>query len=284
MSIKKEALKLMVLAISAVLVAGCGPNPAATPGISTGTATLVPTKTEMPPTATYTPVPTDTATDTATPSPTPESFPIDSEKLSNNMPKSYADLLASVQANDGKYVEAPDPLANPQAGAVFLDWVKNKLIPALGGDETKLPRVDEFIGDYYIQYELVIGGSDAQAKPLGNQPEFFYFQHEGVVYPVLIMPLSEPFDGKVYDVGAYMLVLGNFNISGMDLGWGSLEKLAEGKAVMSIVEYPRIDCPVIPDIGKQMVAARLDAADYTDAKGGRWKMPAIGLMQMKGEH
>jgi hypothetical protein len=63
-----------------------------------------------------------------------------------------------------------------------------------------------------------------------------------------------------------------------------LEKLAAGKAVQNVTLFPKIDCPWIPDIGKQMVAAGLDAAGYTDANGGRWEMPALGYMQMVGEH
>jgi hypothetical protein len=132
------------------------------------------------------------------------------------MPKSYAELLASVQVGDGRYIEAPDPLADPQAGQVFLDWVKNQLIPALGGDEEKLPRVSNMGGGFYSDNELIYGGGDK--APLEGPPEFFYFQHEGVVYPVLIMPLSEPIEGKVYNMGTVMVVLGNFIFNGVDDG------------------------------------------------------------------
>jgi hypothetical protein len=190
-------------------------------------------------------------------------YPIDMEKL-NTTPKSYDYLTSHLD----EYVRSPDPLADSQAGQVFLDWVKNELIPALG-DETKLEK-NVWVGDGgYYNNELALSG---ESKPLMGQPEFFYFEHQNKVYPVLILSAISIIPGNQQYWGkTVMVILTEEN----DKGWGALGKLAEGKLIRGIVLYPRVDCPYIPDIGKQMVAAGLDASVYRD----HWRLPAAGHIQ-----
>ena len=240
--------------------------------------------TTPPPTATLVPTAPrhshpDRATSTETPMPilAPERYLIDAEKLFNNIPKSYATLTANLD----NYVEATDPLADSQVGKVFLDWVKNKLIPALRGDEQKLPRVLNLDSGSPVTGRLTFGGSDARAKLIEGQPDFF-ISGTKAVYPGLIMPLSEPVQGKDYDQGTIMLILDERVLAGFDMGWGSLEKLANGQAVMAISMCVKV--PGSTPFEGQMAGAGLDGSDYVDNHGSHWLMPAAGYIKMKGEH
>ena len=250
----REMLRRMGLTIAAVAMAGCISQPLPEPS-----ATMQPTETvTLTATVTDTPTLRPTDTETLTPSLTPERYPIDTVKL-NTTPKSYDYLTSHLD----EYVQSPDPLADSRAGQVFLDWVKNELIPALG-DETKLDRNVYASDGVYYNNELALSGD---SKPLMGQPEFFYFEHQNKVYPVLILSLR-----LVNYIGrTVMVILTEEN----DMGWGALEKLTEGKLIRGIVLYPRVDCPYIPDIGKQMVAVGLDASLYEDY----WRLPAAGHIQ-----
>ena len=282
MYIRRTIRRLIFLAIVALALAGCAPHSLPAPSIPPPpTASLAPT---APPPATATPTPLPTDTQTLTPTPKPKTYPIDKAKLFNNMPKSYAELLASVQAGDGKYVEAPDPLADPQAGQVFLDWVKNQLIPALGGDELKLPRVASFIGSVILGDWQTYGGSDADAKPLEGQPGIVFIQHGSKVYPMLILPTSGYLHGEDYDTGTIMVILEEMQYDGYDVGWGSLAKLAEGQPIMSITTAVNLSGPGFTPFEKQAVEAGLNGSDYVDGNGDHWYMPAAGFITMKGEH
>ncbi len=255
----REMLRRMGLTIAAVAMAGCISQPLPEPS-----ATMQPTETvTLTATVTDTPTLRPTDTETLTPSLTPERYPIDTVKL-NTTPKSYDYLTSHLD----EYVQSPDPLADSQAGQVFLDWVKNELIPALG-DETKLEK-NVWVGDGgYYNNELALSG---ESKPLMGQPEFFYFEHQNKVYPVLILSTVSILPGSWGEWGRTVMVV---LTEESDLGWGALEKLAEGKLIRGIFLFPRVDCLYIPDIGKQMVAAGLDASVYED----NWRLPAAGRIQ-----
>jgi hypothetical protein len=134
--------------------------------------------TEMP-TLTLTPEPSPTATipPTETPIPTEvEKYPIDLEKLSTT-PESYQYLLD----NKEKFVKGPDPL---EVGMEeFFKWYSEKLIPSLGDYKERDGNL------YYNQVavgeeKLAISGNNLDRSIMG-QMEFWYFEHGGVVYPVL---------------------------------------------------------------------------------------------------
>ena len=131
------------------------------------------------PTWTLTPEPSPTATATATETPKPtevEKYPIDLEKLSTT-PESYQYLLDHKE----KFVKGPDPL---EVGVEeFFKWYNENLIPSLGDYKERDGNV------YYYS----VGAGEERCGMSGynldgsfkGQMEFWYFEHGGVVYPVL---------------------------------------------------------------------------------------------------
>ena len=216
-------------------------------------------------------------------------YPIDRAKLFNNMPKSYADLLASVQANDGKYVEAPDAIT-PE----FLDWWKNKLLPVLG-PEKDLPRnANMTIAGLDPRNDFRVDGDDLTQGPLLSQPEFFYFQHDGKVYPGLVLSTISHVGKDLGSKGTITVILTEDPLYGM--GWDSLANLAAGKPVMSVVMFTVPNASFMPADCRAFMTAGLDGSAYwepgvstpepsTPGKntfwetGDHWYTPACGQIQ-----
>jgi hypothetical protein len=269
-------IRRMGLMAAVVVMAGCVSDAAlelaATPR---PTDLLVPTATETATmVVTFTPVATATPVVTATevPSPTlvPEKYPVSMDKLRCQW-TSYEDLLSHLD----KCVEAPDPLAGGNSGPEFINWVKNVLIPALG-PEVNLPRNARLDSGTDLSKVIFLGPNNGLAKPLMGQPELFYFNHEGKVWPVLVLSLISDIQGVDYDQGTIMAVL----CEG-DAGWGQMEKLYEGKAIDSIFMYPNASYNNLPDIGKQMIAAGLTGERYSPGSPGTfmWRLPAFATIE-----
>jgi hypothetical protein len=157
------------------------------------------------PTWTLTPEPSPTATATATETPTPtevEKYPIDLEKLSTT-PESYQYLLD----HRDEFVRGPDPL---EVGMEeFFKWYLGKLMPSLGDYK-------EREGNLY--YNKLAVGEERLAmtdynldRSIKGQMEFWYFEHGGVVYPVVEVQGLRTSDGTPFKSVGIVLVeqLGN---------------------------------------------------------------------------
>jgi hypothetical protein len=205
-------------------------------------------------------------------------YPIDKAKLFNNMPKSYEELTANL----GNYVEAPDA-TTPE----FLDWWKNKLLPVLG-EESTLPRnVDVLFSGIPVKNELLLPANTATAKSLLSPPEFFYFQHGGEVYPVLVLSTVSYMQGTtdINQTGTVTLILTNSTM--MEEGWGSLSAMAQGKPVISLQLFQTAaNASWFPDDCGSFLAAGLDGSIYEGIANQdpnqnihHWRIPVCGRIQ-----
>ena len=201
------AEKILRLALFTSMLFGCvpieatvtTPTPETSPLSSdeiTHTPTLSPTEvaTEMP-TITLTPEPTATATEMPTPTEIPEKYPIDLEKLSTT-PESYEYLLNHKE----EFVKGPDPL---EVGMEeFFEWYSEKLIPSLGNYKER---------DGNLCYNQVAVGEELMSvtkcvsdRLVKGQMEFWFFEHGGVVYPVL--EIAGIKDGRIgYNIGVVLV-------------------------------------------------------------------------------
>jgi hypothetical protein len=267
--------------ILALLLTSCSPGmifgPTFTP---TPTITLTPTFTSTP-TATLTPTPTITPTF----SPTVGLYAIDLVRL-NSLPKSYDYLITHLN----EYIQAPDPLPDSSA---FFDWWKNRLIPSLG-DERKLPRTAR-LNPHYAFNQFYASANPGRAEPLLRQPFFYYFQHEGVVYPVLILSVEAETYGTqdYYQEGTFTVVLledePKFDLypdkyGRKILGWSSLEELSKGKKIDMVWGFHMLkDSRWMSDIAKQLVAVGFDTSWYFN-DGTGYKVQPVGTFLMNSNY
>ena len=263
MQVRKEVLRLMGLTIAFVAMAGCVPH--SLPGLmatTQPTETVAPTATSTS-TATDTPTLQPTATVAPTLAPTPDRYEIDPVKL-NHWPKSYDYLINHLD----EFVEAPDFAGNP---VVAMDWWENKLLPALGVEENLDRNVwasnpSRLNG---LLYFVVTAGRE---KPLVGTPEFFYFKHNDVVYPTLVLSLVAKLSGVDTDVRTITMILTE------ELGgWESLNQLSAGKAIFGMTEFAEVESKwSVPEVAKQLVMAGFDGSVYGKTN---WRLPAAGYIQ-----
>jgi len=124
-----------------------------------------------------------------------EKYPIDLEKLSTT-PESYEYLLD----HKDEFVKGPDPL---EVGMEeFFKWYSEKLIPSLGDYKER---------DGNVYYNQLASGKERLAmseyaldRSFKGQMEFWYFEHGGVVYPVL--EIAGIKDGRIgYNIGVVLV-------------------------------------------------------------------------------
>lgn len=208
--------RLFLLVMLAGFLSSCG-TVLLTP-LPTATATELPTITMTPEptaTATATEMPTITLTTEPTPTPTeiPEKYPIDLEKLSTT-PESYEYLLD----HKDEFVRGPDPL---EVGMEeFFKWYSEKLIPSLGDYKERDGNL------YYNQVavgeeKMVMSGYELD-RLFKGQMEFWYFEHDGVVYPVL--EIAGIKDGRIgYNIGVVL-------VEGIGIqGLGAIKDVKDGQ-------------------------------------------------------
>ena len=200
-------------------------KPPETAPVPSGVPTLGPTPTEtLIPTATNTPTPTETEI----PSPTPERYPFDMTKL-HNFPDSYEKLVS----NPEKFLESPDPFLYLKA---FNEWWTE--LTDLMGDQTKLEpnlRISSVTHD--LPSYTIIGSEDRQPMP---KPEFFYFKHGTMIYPVPIFTLI---DTRDQDLRTWAVILTNTGRGRS--GFLTLDDLNSGRLIKGIVIF-RVENKVYP--------------------------------------
>jgi len=168
------------------------------------TLTSEPTNANTPePTRTKTPEPTPTATEI------PEKHPIDLGKLSTT-PKSYQYLLDHKE----EFVKGPDPLE--EGMEEFFKWYLEKLIPSLGDYKERDGNI------YYNQVSLgeerfFMTDYDLD-RSFKGQMEFWYFEHGGVVFPVLEIAGIQNDGTSGYTVGVVLVeTLGNEGLAALEV-------------------------------------------------------------------
>jgi hypothetical protein len=136
-----------------------------------------------------------------------KSFEFDAEKLSH-MPASYEYL----RDHPEEFVQAPDPWV--VGVEKFNQWIDEVLDKALGDLMVRIPNViADFCSVGDVDY-LSAGGGQAKL-PIGPM-DFFFFTHNGVIYPVYLINAQET--GKVYNNCTQGVVLiANFGTNGLDV-------------------------------------------------------------------
>ena len=141
--------------------------------------------------------------------------------------------------------------------------------------------------------DLMVIASDLSKNPLLSQPEFFYFQHEGKVYPGLVLSTISYIDKDMLTRGTITVILTEDPADGQ--GWDSLANLAAGKSIASVKMYAVPGAKFMPNDCPAFIAAGLDGSAYWEPgaptpekttlgnnnywKGDHWFKPACGRIQ-----
>lgn len=188
---------------------------------------------------------TSEPTATVIPSPTPtmikipEKYPINMEKLSTT-PESYQYLLD----HKDEFVRGPDPL---EVGVEeFFKWYNEKLIPALGDYKERDANVctDVAGGDGEFYYITPLSNVREQVK---GQMEFWYFEHDGIVYPVLEVASITVDRTPFYSVG--VVLVENFGSQKL----GAIKDIKDGQKFfggITLIVRDRKEVPVSVDVHK----------------------------------
>lgn len=138
-------------------------------------------------TNTFTDVLTETSLPSSTPTLTLAERPIDLEKY-HTLPASYEYL----EEHTEEFIQVPDPATEREA---FDQWFSEQLVPVIG------PRQDRVVN---LQVSALGQGAGMYSawpekkSPLIENPGFFYFEHSGIIFPVLVINVSRS-DPEVVD-------------------------------------------------------------------------------------
>jgi len=233
---RKEILRLICLVVAVLPLAGCGAGQA-----------IVPTFT---PTASAKPTATSTSTLTLTPTSTLDPFAIDAGKEFVIVP-SYEDVVAHV--HDGTYVEAPDPLANIEA---FNSWYDGKYTLSLGDLNNMNMNVRLGFITSYSGMRVFDSSSTQDILPIQGKPAFFYFVHNGTVYPAITLALKVGNDPPV----PFTLIL--CGKTGIYSPYGSnvLQMMFEGVKI-SDIKVESQQQSYLSDDYNQMISLGLDGSN-----------------------
>jgi peptidoglycan hydrolase-like protein with peptidoglycan-binding domain len=115
------------------------------------------------------------------------------------------------------------------------------------------------------------------AKPSLNPPEFFYFQHDGKVFPVLVLSYTGAIGSK--KSGTLTIILAEKLVDGDRHGDGTgvLESLTKGEPVVQVGEWVNLEAQSMPPDCKMFVQAGMTGWDYQDG----WQYPGCGTIWTK---
>ena len=200
---KKSAL---VFGIASLLFVSCSP-------VLVGTPTPIITETPSP-TATFITVP---------PTSTPQ-FGVDKEKFTN-FPQSYNYLINHLD----EFVKAPDPVNNR---AAFDRWYTEELVPALGPiSERELNLETYTFGPGYYSISL----TGRPGITMTGNPNFFYFENSGIVYPVPCINITSPNHPGVTRWTYCPILFERRDPIGNRWGTGALEEIAAGSPISEVL-------------------------------------------------
>lgn len=177
-----------------------------------------PVSTEVSSTPTETQTIPPTSTVTIEPTATPNQYLVDKNKLSKT-PSSYDYLTTHLD----EFVQGPDPWS---VGAeAFIQWNIDKLTPALG---------DPLERDINLQVDAApVGGGQygfycSPVSPITGQMEFFYFDHNGTIYPVYLITGYRPAYKDIVNIGVILVNEYWINETDRYFGFKTVDRLAEG--------------------------------------------------------
>jgi hypothetical protein len=245
-SLSKEARKMVttVLVGGGIVLGTVGCSEASKPILATDTvpaasATMVNPTQEATKTA--------TATKKATLAPT--EIVINQEDL-HRVPSSYAEL----QAHPENYTQVPDPLSDPENWNKWFKLYQESLGPTSQREANLyLDTMGQF-SDEGWQLDMQF----SNPRPITGQPDFFFFEHDGVKYPAYALGVGSPSGHDHAGMGTFIVILyvrDSFGHTNNEI----MESIAKGEAPFfyNIVREDGNGI-VFPDIVKQGVAAGLD--------------------------
>lgn len=194
---------------------------------------------------------TAAATEAPTPIPTKAEFNVDTAKL-YSVPASIEDL----DANPDKYIKVADPLTDINTFNANFGKIK-----AVLGDPTKIePNLEILgVGTATNGIERVQFALDPSVSVINGKLGFFYFEHEGKKYPVLLIKTVM---GQNDDMGLFAIILydgGDTNITGNTQGTEVLKSISEGKG-LKFMKIWSASSSSLPDEVNQMIKMGLDGS------------------------
>jgi len=220
-----------------------------------------------PPTEVATEMPTATATEMPTPTEIPEKYPIDLEKL-HNFPQSYEYVVAHPE----EFVEAPNPFKDIDA---FNDWFYNKFVPLLGNYEER--EVNYATSNIGMQPDFYVADAYRDPKDMLGEPEFFYFNNYGTLYPVITLNVFS--DDQKSFIRTISIILYDGDYSGE--GTGAINSLFREEKISgialfrnerSLYPYPS----AVNNLIKKGINAYRDELDYNQVVLG------VGMLKTTG--
>lgn len=209
------------------------------------------------------------ATESPTPTPDAERFAVDVEKLSSN-PPSYDYLVSHPE----EFVEAPDPWAGVE---YFNEWRVNELTPAMGDPMSREPNVQ-------VDTDSIGGGEFSlycnPASPVSGQMEFFYFNHNGTLYPVYLITSFRTSDQQLLSTIGVILLPDPIPGTASDHGFQAVDLLASGEYAISevITFYEPEPWGNFPQEVNDLIASGFSAAALEDS--GKGVYIAFGLIAL----
>jgi len=162
-----------------------------------------------------------------------ERYPIDIEKL-HNFPESYEYMVANLD----EFVEFPDPFVDPDGFNASVEKLKTII-----GDYTQ--REKNYTAASGDQPDFYVANAWNCPNSLEGQPEIAYFQHQGVVYPMIglnVYGLNSPGIGSTRTL---LVIL--YDGFGAPEGTGVIKTLADGGHIAGI-SLMKTEWPDYPDI------------------------------------
>lgn len=159
-----------------------------------------------------------------------EQYPIDIEKL-HNFPESYEYMVANLD----EFVEFPDPFVDPDGFNASVEKLKTII-----GDHTQ--REKNYTAASGDQPDFYVANAWNSPNSLEGQPEIAYFQHQGVVYPMINLNVYGSMGGFVRTI---MVIL--YDGFGAPEGTGVIKTLADGGHIAGI-SLMKTEWPDYPDI------------------------------------
>lgn len=229
---KLKSNYLPILFCILCLVGACQASRTAT-AIATETPTI-----SVSPTAAPSPTLEPTPEPTATPLPPKlADYPVDAEKLMQ-LPQNLKEL----EENRTAYQAAPDPLTT--SVEFFEEWLEKQLIPAIPPLETAHIQA-QYLANNEAAVSLV--ANNHRRRPLQSSPLFFYFEHDGVLFPSFYFQAD--FDA-VFKLDPLTVILFPANSEEAE---ETLKKLADPKLNFDFLSLAKIPDAAYPQAVNQLI-------------------------------
>lgn len=147
------------------------------------------------------------------------------EKL-NHFPESYQYLTA----HPDEFQNAPDPLTDI---IIFNSWWNDRLVPVLGELENRAVNYTTVTYETRADWDhLDFNTGYGAANPIVGS-KFFFFSHNGIIYPVPVFSVGYPGEQTPFITTAVIL----FNGFGAPEGTGVIESIAQGALIRHVSIY-----------------------------------------------